>query len=69
MDGVSLSQSIWNVTFTEAVIEKFYVNENGDRLADFTLKDFNPESTEMSVRNERNTMQTLAKAERMRDGA
>jgi len=49
MDGETLSRAIWNVTFTEAVIEEFYVNDNGDRLADFTLKDFNPESTEMNV--------------------
>ncbi|KAI1295476.1 Atrial natriuretic peptide receptor 1 [Halotydeus destructor] len=49
VDGQSLSRLIWNKTFTEAVIEQFHVNENGDRLADFTLKDFNPKSTEMNV--------------------
>lgn len=49
IDGLHLSRALRNVTFTEAVIEKFYVNENGDRLADFTLKDFNSDSTEMNV--------------------
>lgn len=64
VDGLALSQRIWNVTFTEAVIEKFYVNENGDRLADFTLKDFNPDSTEMNVsKRETRARRTTARLE------
>lgn len=47
--GDAISGAIWNKNFTEAVIEHFYVNANGDRLADFTLKDFNPKVNEMNV--------------------
>ncbi|RWS16378.1 atrial natriuretic peptide receptor 1-like protein [Dinothrombium tinctorium] len=48
-DGLALTRSMWNVSFTNGAIEDFFINENGDRKADFTLKDFNLQSKEMTV--------------------
>lgn len=39
-DAYKLTRLMWNATFKEGFIEEFTVNDNGDRLVDFTLSDY-----------------------------
>ncbi|RWS28371.1 atrial natriuretic peptide receptor 1-like protein, partial [Leptotrombidium deliense] len=48
-DGYTVSREMWNTSFSDGVIEDFVIDANGDRKADFTLKDFSSTSEEMTV--------------------
>lgn len=46
-NGHALSKRIWNRTFTNGISGDIYINANGDKQTDFTIKDFSPASLEM----------------------
>lgn len=46
-DGFNSSRRLWNHTFTSGVHGDIYINEEGDREADYSLNDFDPEVGDM----------------------
>lgn len=46
-DGYQVTKRIWNRTFVSGLNGDIYINANGDKETDYTLKDFNPDSLEM----------------------
>lgn len=47
MDGVEVTKRIWNRTFEQLLSGDIFINANGDKETDYTLKDFNKDSLEM----------------------
>ncbi|CAN8013663.1 unnamed protein product, partial [Ixodes persulcatus] len=43
-DGRSLARRLWNMTFKNGLTGDITINENGDREADYTLNDLDPET-------------------------
>ena len=46
-DGFQVTHRLWNRTFANLLSGNIFINENGDKETDYTLKDFNPDSLEM----------------------
>lgn len=46
-DGIEVTKRIWDRTFTNYLSGDIFINANGDKETDYTLKDFNAESLEM----------------------
>ncbi|XP_022253444.1 atrial natriuretic peptide receptor 1-like, partial [Limulus polyphemus] len=49
LDGYNLIRRVWNNTFHGGLTGDIYINENGDREADYTLSDMDPKTGEMRV--------------------
>lgn len=47
IDGVEVTKRIWNRTFSNYLSGDIFINANGDKETDYTLKDFDVESNDM----------------------
>ncbi|XP_065214464.1 atrial natriuretic peptide receptor 1-like isoform X2 [Planococcus citri] len=47
-NGLEISRRMWNRTF-EGITGNVYIDENGDRIADYSLLDMNPKTSEFRI--------------------